>query len=99
MSGKKRIEVPEYRRPASDRKISIRGARSNNLKGVDVDIPLSIMTVVTGVSGSGKSSLVNEVLYKSLAQKINKSKVKPGLYDKIEGIDQLDKLLILINHR
>lgn len=93
LSGKKRIEVPEYRRPASDRKISIRGARSNNLKGVDVDIPLSIMTVVTGASGSGKSSLVNEVLYKSLAQKINKSKVKPGLYDKIEGIDQLDKII------
>ncbi|HCY8316538.1 TPA: excinuclease ABC subunit UvrA [Staphylococcus aureus] len=93
LSGKKRIEVPEYRRPASNRKISIRGARSNNLKGVDVDIPLSIMTVVTGVSGSGKSSLVNEVLYKSLAQKINKSKVKPGLYDKIEGIDQLDKII------
>ncbi|MGZ1595379.1 excinuclease ABC subunit UvrA [Staphylococcus argenteus] len=93
LSGKKRIEVPEYRRPASDRKISIRGARSNNLKGVDVDIPLSIMTVVTGVSGSGKSSLVNEVLYKSLAQKINKSKVKPGLYDNIEGIDQLDKII------
>lgn len=93
LSGKKRIEVPEYRRPASDRKISIRGARSNNLKGVDVDIPLSIMTVVTGVSGSGKSSLVNEVLHKSLAQKINKSKVKPGLYDKIEGIDQLDKII------
>ncbi|HDG9333300.1 TPA: excinuclease ABC subunit UvrA [Staphylococcus aureus] len=93
LSGKKRIEVPEYRRPASDRKISIRGVRSNNLKGVDVDIPLSIMTVVTGVSGSGKSSLVNEVLYKSLAQKINKSKVKPGLYDKIEGIDQLDKII------
>lgn len=93
LSGKKRIEVAEYRRPASDRKISIRGARSNNLKGVDVDIPLSIMTVVTGVSGSGKSSLVNEVLYKSLAQKINKSKVKTGLYDKIEGIDQLDKII------
>lgn len=93
LSGKKRIEVPEYRRPVSDRKISIRGARSNNLKGVDVEIPLSIMTVVTGVSGSGKSSLVNEVLYKSLAQKINKSKVKPGLYDKIEGIDQLDKII------
>lgn len=58
-----------------------------------MDIPLSIMTVVTGVSGSGKSSLVNEVLYKALAQKINKSKVKPGLYDKIEGIDQLDKII------
>ncbi|MDN8883632.1 hypothetical protein Q0M56_14085, partial [Staphylococcus aureus] len=64
-----------------------------NLKGVDVDIPLSIMTVVTGVSGYGKRSLVNEVLYKSLAQNINKSKVKPGLYDKIEVIDQLDKII------
>ncbi|NCA39317.1 excinuclease ABC subunit UvrA, partial [Streptococcus equi] len=77
LSGKKRIDVPEHRREVTDRKISIKGARSNNLKGVDVDIPLSVMTVVTGVSGSGKSSLVNEVLYKSLAQKINKSKVKP----------------------
>ncbi|QSY54494.1 excinuclease ABC subunit UvrA [Staphylococcus simiae] len=93
LSGKKRIDVPEYRRPISDRKIAIRGASSNNLKHVDVDIPLSVMTVVTGVSGSGKSSLVNEVLYKSLAQKINKSKVKPGIYDSIEGIDQLDKII------
>ena len=93
LSGKKRIDVPEHRREVTDRKISIKGARSNNLKGVDVDIPLSVMTVVTGVSGSGKSSLVNEVLYKSLAQKINKSKVKPGAYDSIEGIDQLDKII------
>lgn len=93
LSGKKRIDVPEHRREVTDRKISIKGARSNNLKGVDVDIPLSVMTVVTGVSGSGKSSLVNEVLYKSLAQKINKSKVKPGDFDSIEGIDQLDKII------
>lgn len=93
LSGKKRIDVPEHRREVTDRKISIKGARSNNLKGVDVDIPLSVMTVVTGVSGSGKSSLVNEVLYKSLAQKINKSKVKPGAFDSIEGIDQLDKII------
>ena len=93
LSGKKRIDVPEHRREVIDRKISIKGARSNNLKGVDVDIPLSVMTVVTGVSGSGKSSLVNEVLYKSLAQKINKSKVKPGAFDSIEGIDQLDKII------
>lgn len=93
LSGKKHIDVPEHRREVIDRKISIKGARSNNLKGVDVDIPLSVMTVVTGVSGSGKSSLVNEVLYKSLAQKINKSKVKPGAFDSIEGIDQLDKII------
>lgn len=93
LSGKKRIDVPEHRREITDRKISIKGARSNNLKGVDVDVPLSVMTVVTGVSGSGKSSLVNEVLYKSLAKKINKSKVKPGDYDSIEGIDQLDKII------
>ncbi|MEB2654957.1 excinuclease ABC subunit UvrA [Staphylococcus haemolyticus] len=93
LSGKKRIDVPEHRREVTNRKISIKGARSNNLKGVDVDIPLSVMTVVTGVSGSGKSSLVNEVLYKSLAQKINKSKVKPGAFDSIEGIDQLDKII------
>lgn len=93
LSGKKRIDVPEHRREVTDRKISIKGARSNNLKDVDVDIPLSVMSVVTGVSGSGKSSLVNEVLYKSLAQKINKSKVKPGSYDSIEGIDQLEKII------
>ncbi|PTE73910.1 excinuclease ABC subunit UvrA [Staphylococcus devriesei] len=93
LSGKKRIDVPEHRRKVTDRKISIKGARSNNLKDVDVDIPLSVMSVVTGVSGSGKSSLVNEVLYKSLAQKINKSKVKPGSYDSIGGIDQLDKII------
>lgn len=93
LSGKKRIEVPEYRREITDRKIQIKGAKSNNLKNVNVDFPLSVLTVVTGVSGSGKSSLVNEILYKALAQKINKSKVKLGNFDEIKGIDQLDKII------
>ncbi|MDU0995610.1 MAG: excinuclease ABC subunit UvrA, partial [Staphylococcus lugdunensis] len=93
LSGQKRIDVPEHRRAITERKLSIKGARSNNLKNVDVDIPLSVMNVVTGVSGSGKSSLVNEVLYKALAQAINNSKVKPGDYDKIIGMEQLDKII------
>lgn len=93
LSGQKRIDVPEHRRAITERKLSIKGARSNNLKNVDVDIPLSVMNVVTGVSGSGKSSLVNEVLYKALAQAINNSKVKPGDYDKITGMEQLDKII------
>lgn len=93
LSGKKFIPVPENRRPVTDRKISVKGARSNNLKNVDVDFPLSVMNVVTGVSGSGKSSLVNEVLYKSLAKAINKSKIKPGEHDEITGMDQIDKII------
>ncbi|EGQ2750748.1 excinuclease ABC subunit UvrA [Staphylococcus pseudintermedius] len=93
LSGKKFIPVPEHRRQVTDRKISVKGARSNNLKNVDVDFPLSVMNVVTGVSGSGKSSLVNEVLYKSLAKAINKSKIKPGEHDEITGMDQIDKII------
>lgn len=93
LSGKKFIPVPEHRRPVTDRKISVKGACSNNLKNVDVDFPLSVMNVVTGVSGSGKSSLVNEVLYKSLAKAINKSKIKPGEHDEITGMDQIDKII------
>ena len=93
LSGKKFIPVPEVRRETTDRKIEILGARSNKLKNVDVAFPLSVMNVVTGVSGSGKSSLVNEVLFKSLAKKINKSKVRPGEHDAIKGIDEIDKII------
>ncbi|MCE5004696.1 excinuclease ABC subunit UvrA [Staphylococcus chromogenes] len=93
LSGKKFIPVPEVRRETTERKIEILGARSNNLKNVDVAFPLSVMNVVTGVSGSGKSSLVNEVLFKSLAKKINNSKVRPGEHDAIKGIDEIDKII------
>ncbi|MCY1616697.1 excinuclease ABC subunit UvrA [Staphylococcus pettenkoferi] len=93
LNGQKLIEVPEHRREITDRKLHIKGARSNNLKDVNVDLPLSTMTVVTGVSGSGKSSLVNEVLYKTLSKEINNSKVKPGDNDGIDGLDQLDKVI------
>ncbi|QLK85533.1 excinuclease ABC subunit UvrA [Staphylococcus sp. 17KM0847] len=93
LSGKKYIPVPEHRRDITARKISIKGARSNNLKNINVDFPLSVMNVVTGVSGSGKSSLVNEVLFKSLAKVINKSKVKPGDHDEVKGIEEIDKII------
>ncbi|MGV3223763.1 excinuclease ABC subunit UvrA [Staphylococcus hyicus] len=93
LSGKKFIPVPEKRRDLSERKIEIKGARSNNLKNIDVAFPLSVMNVVTGVSGSGKSSLVNEVLYKALAKQINKSKVRPGAHDAIKGVEEIDKII------
>lgn len=93
LSGAKFIPLPEHRREVTDRKISVKGARSNNLKNVNVDFPLSVMNVVTGVSGSGKSSLVNEVLYKSLAKAINKSKVRPGDHDEITGMEEIDKII------
>ncbi|WP_305850140.1 excinuclease ABC subunit UvrA [Staphylococcus hyicus] len=93
LSGKKFIPVPEKRRDLSERKIEIKGARSNNLKNVDVAFPLSVMNVVTGVSGSGKSSLVNEVLYKALAKQINKYKVRPGAHDAIKGVEEIDKII------
>ncbi|WJP98322.1 excinuclease ABC subunit UvrA [Macrococcus bovicus] len=93
LSGKKQIDVPESRREPDGRYIKIRGARSHNLKDIDVDIPLGVMTVVTGVSGSGKSSLVNDVLFKGLAQEIYKTKGKPGAHDSIEGIEHIDKII------
>ena len=75
--------------------LTIRGARANNLKGIDVKIPLGVFTCVTGVSGSGKSSLVNEILYKALARDLNRAHTRPGPHDRIEGIEQLDKILAI----
>lgn len=90
---RRQIKVPKERRPGNGHKIHVKGASENNLKGIDVDFPLGKFIVVSGVSGSGKSSLVNEVLLKSLQQKINKSRVKPGHCEEITGLDQLDKVV------
>lgn len=92
LSGRIQIPVPQKRKKATG-KITIKGARENNLKNVDVDIPLGIMTCVTGVSGSGKSSLINEILYKSLARQLNRARCIPGKHDTILGIEQLDKVI------
>ncbi len=92
LSGELTIPVPKKRRKPSGR-ITIKGARENNLKNVTVDIPLGVMTVVTGVSGSGKSSLINEVLNKSLAHTLNRAYTIPGKHDSIEGTEQLDKVI------
>lgn len=92
LSGRMKIPVPEKRRePAGF--LTIKGARQNNLKNIDVEIPLGIMTCVTGVSGSGKSSLVNEILYKGLAKKLNRARTIPGDHDQILGTEQLDKVI------
>jgi excinuclease ABC subunit A len=94
LSGKKKIDVPLVRREASDH-ITIKGAAENNLKNIDVDIPLGVFTCVTGVSGSGKSSLINEILYKSLARSLNRAYTNPGKHKKIEGIEKLDKVIAI----
>ena len=93
LSGREYIAVPAKRRETGENWLSIRGARANNLKNVNVDIPLGVFTCVTGVSGSGKSSLVNEVLKKTLLRDLNRARTKPGDYDSIEGIDKLDKVI------
>ena len=93
LSGAKRIPVPAGRRPGSGKTVTIRGARENNLQGIDVEIPLGTLTCVTGVSGSGKSSLVNEILYKTLANQLNHARLHPGRCSGIEGLEHLDKVV------
>ena len=94
LSGRIKIPVPRERRTPTGW-LTVRGARENNLKDIDVSFPLGVMTCVTGVSGSGKSSLVNEILYKSLAKKLNRTRTIPGKHSEIEGAEQLDKIIAI----
>ena len=95
LSGVKRIPVPKKRRPGDGRELKFFGCAENNLKNIDVSIPLGTLTVVTGVSGSGKSSLVNEIIYKKLAAELNRSRTKCGKLRDCEGVDQLDKVICI----
>ncbi|MDE6780690.1 MAG: excinuclease ABC subunit UvrA [Ruminococcus sp.] len=95
LSGKKKIPVPEKRRYGNGKYLTVRGAREHNLKNIDVEIPLGEFVCVTGVSGSGKSSLVNEVIYKHLALKLNRAKVKAGEFDSMDGLENLDKVICI----
>lgn len=94
MSGRIKIPVPAQRREPAGW-LTVRGAKENNLKNIDVKFPLGVMTCVTGVSGSGKSSLVNEIMYKALAKKLNRARTIPGKFKKIEGMEQLDKVIAI----
>ncbi len=95
LSGKKKIEIPARRREGSGKWLTVRGARENNLKNIDVSVPLGTFTCVTGVSGSGKSSLVNEILYKKLGVELNRMKAHPGKHDRIDGMEYLDKVIAI----
>ena len=95
LSGRRKIPVPEVRRAGNGNFLTVRGARENNLKGIDVSIPLGTFTCVTGVSGSGKSSLVNQILYKYLAAKLNRARTRAGDFDTIEGTEFLDKVIAI----
>ena len=93
LSGRKKIPLPECRRPGNGKFLTVRGAYENNLKKIDVSVPLGMLVCVTGVSGSGKSSLVNEIIYKNLAAKLNRAKIRPGKFESMEGIEELDKVI------
>ncbi|MBE5822255.1 MAG: excinuclease ABC subunit UvrA [Clostridiales bacterium] len=93
LSGKKKIEVPKKRRKCDGKYIELTGAKQNNLKNINVKIPVGLLTCVTGVSGSGKSSLVNEIIYKILAKELNRANEKPGKYKSIKGLEYLDKVI------
>ena len=93
LSGRKSIAVPEIRKAPADKKLTIVGARQHNLKGIDVSIPLGLFVCVTGVSGSGKSSLVGDILRDTLARDLNKAITQPGEHDRIEGLEHLDKII------
>ena len=93
LSGKREISVPKNRRKLTGKWLSVHGARVNNLKNIDVDIPLGVFTCVTGVSGSGKSSLVNEIVKKSLLRDLNRARIRPGDHDRIDGVENLDKII------
>ena len=95
LSGRKKIAVPSQRRQPNGKWLKVKGAQENNLKNVDIDIPLGVFTCVTGVSGSGKSSFVNEILYKRLARDLNRAKIKPGNHKDIKGIEHLDKVIAI----
>ena len=95
LSGKKCIEVPKKRRKGTGKKLSIKGASEHNLKNIDVDIPLGTFTCITGVSGSGKSTLITDILCKQVSKEIYNSKEKPGKFKKIEGINNLDKIIAI----
>ena len=95
LSGKKRVEIPKKRRPGNGKKLKIIGAAQNNLKNIDVEIPLGKFVCVTGVSGSGKSSLINEVLYNYLVSELNGAREKPGKFQKITGVSALDKVIAI----
>lgn len=95
LTGKLKIEVPEKRRKPTKKWLKITGCRENNLKNITVKVPLGIFTCITGVSGSGKSSLVNEIIYKHLVAKLNRARIKPGAFDTFEGTEYLDKVIAI----